>query len=175
MARKAKSDFGSRALYERAPTQLGMTPATYKRGGVGAKITFGIAPCALGFLLVAATPQGICSITLGDEPSELESALRAEFSKAEIKRDDGELKNHLQTLLRHLEGKEPHLDLPLDVQATAFQRRVWQELRAIGYGQTRTYSQVAQALGQPTAVRAVARACATNPVALSDSVSSRRA
>ena len=143
-----------------------MTPASYKRGGAGAQIRFGIAPCALGFLLVAATPQGICSITLGDTPEKLESALRAEFSKAEIVRDDENLQAHLQTLLRHLEGKKPHLDLPLDVQATAFQRRVWQELRAIGYGQTRTYSQVAEAINQPSAVRAVARACATNPVAL---------
>ena len=161
-----EAGFGSRALYQRAPTQLGMTPATYKRGGAGAKISFGIAPCPLGFLLVAATPQGICSITLGDSPSELESALRAEFLRAEIKRDDENLQAHLQTLLRHLEGKQAPLDLPLDVQATAFQRRVWQELRAIGYAQTRTYSQVAKSLEQPSAVRAVARACATNPVAL---------
>ncbi len=156
----------SRGLYERAPSQLGMTPATYRRGGAGAYITYGIAPCALGFLLVAATPKGVCSVALGDAPESLEAALRAEFPGAEIHRDEAELEEHLQTLLRSLEGHTPHLDLPLDVQATAFQRRVWQELRAIGYGQTRTYSQVAHSLGQPTAVRAVARACATNPVAL---------
>ncbi len=163
---QSEAGFGSRALYERAPTQLGMTPATYKRGGAGAQIRFGIAPCDLGFLLVAATPLGLCSVSLGDAPDELESALRSEFLHAEIERDDKHLQAHLQTLLRHLEGQQPHLDLPLDVQATAFQRRVWQELRAIGYGQTRTYAQIAQMLGQPTAARAVARACATNPVAL---------
>lgn len=156
----------SRALYERAPEQLGMTPASYQKGGAGAQISFTIAPCHWGFLLVAATERGICSITMGDAHEELESALRAEFPKATVTRDDGALKVHLQMLLYHLEGKEPHLDLPLDVQSTAFQRRVWQELRAIGYGQTRTYSQVAKSLGQPDAVRAVARACATNPVAL---------
>jgi AraC family transcriptional regulator of adaptative response/methylated-DNA-[protein]-cysteine methyltransferase len=156
----------SRALYERAPGQLGMTPATYQKGGAGAGIIFSIAPCALGLLLVAATTQGICSITIGDSPEELETTLRAEFPKAKITRDDGKLEEYLQAVLNHLQGKAPHLDLPLDVQSTAFQRRVWQELCAIGYGQTRTYSQVAKALGQPGAVRAVARACATNPVAL---------
>lgn len=163
---QAEAGLSSRALYERAPEQLGMTPASYRKGGAGAEISFAIAPCALGFLLVAATARGICSITIGDASEELESALRAEFSKAEIRRHDEELNAHLQILLRHLEGEEPHLDLPLDVQSTAFQRRVWQELRAIGYGQTRTYAQVAKSLGQPTASRAVARACATNPVAL---------
>lgn len=161
-----EAGFGSRGLYERAPSQLGMTPATYQRGGAGAQIRFTVAPCNLGFLLVAATHKGICSITLGDSSEELETNLRVEFPHAKIRRDDGELQTHVQTLLRHLAGQEPHLDLPLDVQSTAFQRRVWQELRAIGYGQTRTYSQVAHSLGQPSAVRAVARACATNPVAL---------
>lgn len=163
---QSEAGFGSRALYERAPGQFGMTPATYKRGGDGAQIKFVIAPCPLGFLLVAATTQGICSIMLGDTPDALETDLRVEFPQAGIQRDNGTLQVHLQTLLRHLAGKEPHLDLPLDVQATAFQRRVWRELQAIGYGQTRTYAQVAQALGEPNAVRAVARACATNPVAL---------
>ncbi len=156
----------SRALYERTPAQLGMTPATYRRGGAGARIAFSTQPCPLGYLLVAATSHGVCSVALGDDPATLEAALREEFPAAAVHRDDVELGTHMQALLHFLEGHEPHLDLPLDVQATAFQRRVWQELRAIGYGQTRTYAQVAQAIGQPTAVRAVARACATNPVAL---------
>lgn len=165
----AQNDAGfksSRGLYERAPSQLGMTPATYKRGGTGASMAFSITPCAMGYLLVSATKTGISSVTLGDTPETLEAELRKEFPDAELHRDDGELKSHVQSLLRYLEGQEPHLDLPLDVQSTAFQRRVWQELQAIGYGQTRTYSQVAQSLGQPSAVRAVARACATNPVGL---------
>ena len=161
-----ETGLSSRALYKRAPQQLGMTPASYGRGGAGAHILFTIAPCALGFLLAATTKRGICSISIGDSQEELEDALHAEFPRAQIARDDEELTEHLQLLISHLEGKEPHLRLPLDVQSTAFQRRVWQELCAIGYGQTRTYSQVAKSLGQPSAARAVARACATNPVAL---------
>ncbi|HEY0072479.1 MAG TPA: bifunctional DNA-binding transcriptional regulator/O6-methylguanine-DNA methyltransferase Ada [Abditibacteriaceae bacterium] len=161
-----EAGLSSRALYERAPGQLGMTPASYQKGGAGAEISFAIAQCDLGFVLAATTARGICSIALGNTPDELESTLRAEFAIANITRDNGALKEHLQILVRHLEGNEPHLNLPLDVQSTAFQRRVWQELCAIGYGQTRTYSQIAKSLGQPGAVRAVARACATNPVAL---------
>ena len=159
--------FGStRGLYERAPSQLGMTPATYGRGGKGAQIRFCVAPCALGFLLVAATQTGVCSVALGDGKSELESGLRTEFFAATIERDDAQLRAYLALILASLQGREPHLDLPLDVRATAFQWRVWRELRAIGRGETRSYSQIAAALEQPTATRAVARACATNPVAL---------
>lgn len=156
----------SRGLYERAPSQLGMTPATYGRGGKGAKINFSIVPCALGFLLVASTHKGICSVSLGDSPKELEAGLSHEYPAAQMQRDEVHLQKWVQSLLLFLEGKEPHLDLPLDVRATAFQWRVWQVLRSIGYGETRSYSQVAEAIGQPKAARAVARACATNPVAL---------
>ena len=159
--------FGSsRGLYERAPSQLGMTPSTYGRGGLGARIRFATSPCALGFLLVAATESGICAASLGDSPAQLEADLRAEFPQAEVQADDGELNDWLQPVLGILEGREPHKYLPLDVRATAFQWRVWRELKQIGAGQTRTYSQVAQVLGAPSAVRAVARACATNSVAL---------
>lgn len=160
------SGYGSsRALYENAPSQLGMTPATYGRGGIGAQIRFDVAPCALGFLLVASTPRGACSIALGNTPEELEAELRRQFPAAQIEksRDNSE---EMQQVLRYLENSEPHLNLPLDVRATAFQWRVWQALREIGSGETRSYSQVAVAIGQPTAARAVARACATNPVAL---------
>jgi AraC family transcriptional regulator of adaptative response/methylated-DNA-[protein]-cysteine methyltransferase len=156
----------SRALYERAPEQLGMTPATYGRGGRGVQISFAVVPCSLGILMVAATPKGVCSVSLGDSPELLESALHREFPAAQVQRDEAQLQEWVQTLLRFLQGQEPHLDLPLDVQATAFQWRVWQALRSIGYGETRSYSQVAEAIGQPKAVRAVARACATNPIAL---------
>jgi AraC family transcriptional regulator of adaptative response/methylated-DNA-[protein]-cysteine methyltransferase len=159
--------YGStRGLYERAPTQLGMTPATYQRGGKGASIVFSIVPCSLGFLLVAATDKGICSVTLGDTAEALENNLRQEFPAAEVRHDEASLQVWVESLLRFLAGQEPHLNLPLDVQATAFQRRVWQVLCSIDYGATRTYSEVAEAIGQPQAVRAVARACATNPVAL---------
>lgn len=156
----------SRGLYERAPTQLGMTPATYGRGGQGAQINFRIVACRLGFLLIAATRAGVCAVSLGADPAALEATLRQEFPAADLQQDAAGLDAWAQSLLRFLQGQEPHLDLPLDVQATAFQWRVWQALRSIGYGETRSYAQVAAAIGQPAAVRAVARACATNPVAL---------
>lgn len=161
------SGYGSsRGLYERAPSQLGMTPATYGRGGKSAQINFSVAPCWLGFLLVAATHKGVCSVALGDSDEELETALKQEFPAAEIRRDDTQLRDWISEVLQFLKSAEPHFGLPLDIQATAFQWRVWQVLRGIARGQTRTYSQVAEELGQPTASRAVARACATNPVAL---------
>jgi AraC family transcriptional regulator of adaptative response/methylated-DNA-[protein]-cysteine methyltransferase len=159
--------FGSISrLYDKAPAQLGMTPATYKDNGRGARIVYTIASCPLGRLLVAATERGICAVKLGDADGEIEPALLEEFSEAEIQRDDAALRDWAEAILRHLDGQQPHLDLPLDVQATAFQRRVWQELQTIPYGETRSYGDVARAIGQPGAARAVARACATNPAAL---------
>lgn len=159
--------FGSLSrLYDKAGGQLGMTPGTYQRGGVGARIAYTVERCSLGRLLVAATAQGICAVKLGDEDEVLEEALRAEFSEARLYRDAESLGGWVAAIVRHLEGDLPHLDLPLDVQGTAFQRRVWQELQAIPPGETRSYGQVAEALGQPGAARAVAQACAANPVAL---------
>jgi AraC family transcriptional regulator, regulatory protein of adaptative response / methylated-DNA-[protein]-cysteine methyltransferase len=155
----------SSRLYERAAAELGMTPATYSRNGRGAVISYALARCDLGCLLVAATEKGICSVRLGDE-AELESALVEEFSAASIQREDIKLQGFVNEILEHLVGKRPSLDLPLDVQATAFQRLVWEALRAIPYGSTSSYSDVAKAISRPSAVRAVARACATNPVAL---------
>ncbi len=158
----------SSRLYERAPDQLGMTPTTYRRGGPGMHISYTIVDSALGRLLVAATDKGICSVCIGDDDAKLEATLWQEYPRAEIQRDgeDEGLHAWVETLVRHLDGQQPHFDLPVDVQATAFQWRVWQELQAIPYGATRSYSQVAQAIGQPKATRAVARACATNPVAI---------
>src|SRR2546422_337191 len=153
-------------VYERTHAQLGMTPATYSRGGRGARISYATGPCPLGSLLAAATERGICRIALGADPRTLEGALRAEFPAADVTPDRGMLKPWLATLVAHLDGHEPHLDLPLDVRATAFQRRVWEDLRKIPYGTTRSYTAVARAIGQPSATRAVARACATNPAAL---------
>ena len=156
----------SSRLYERAPAQLGMTPTAYQRGGQGKRIDYTIVDSSPGRLLVAATERGVCAICLGDSDAALESALLAEYPAAEIHRDGTHLSQWVDALLSHLNGQQPHLDLPLDVQATAFQWRVWEELRNIPYGSTRSYSEVAKALGQPNAARAVAQACATNPVAI---------
>jgi AraC family transcriptional regulator of adaptative response/methylated-DNA-[protein]-cysteine methyltransferase len=156
----------SRALYERAPEQLGMTPATYRRGGRGLDIAYTTVPSPLGRLLVAATARGVCAVSLGDGDEELERSLAAEFFDAKLERDDQRLRPWVSALVAHLCGRQPQIDLPLDVQATAFQWRVWQELRKIPYGETRSYSQIAQAMGRPKAVRAVANACAANPAAL---------
>jgi AraC family transcriptional regulator of adaptative response/methylated-DNA-[protein]-cysteine methyltransferase len=159
--------FGSSSrLYERAPRQLGMTPATYRRGGEGMRIRYTIAASPLGHVLVAATERGISAIYLSDSDAKLQSELRREYPRAEIERDHHGFEDWVRQIVDHLRGREPRLDLPTDVQATAFQRRVWEELRRIPYGTTRTYSQVARAMGRPTAIRAVARACATNPVSI---------
>jgi AraC family transcriptional regulator of adaptative response/methylated-DNA-[protein]-cysteine methyltransferase len=157
----------SSRLYERAAAELGMTPATYKRGGLGAEIGFAIAPSPLGRLLAAATSKGVCFVGIGEDDRALEGELRRQFPQAAgIRRDEGRLGSAMATILAYLEGSEPHIDLPVDIRATAFQRRVWEELRRIPYGETRSYGEIAQAVGAPRAVRAVGRACATNPVAL---------
>ena len=162
-----EAGYGSSSrLYERAPSHLGMTPATYRRGGEGMQINYTFADSPLGRMLVGATDRGISALYIGDSDSKLEAALRKEYPRAEIARDRNGLSKWLQKILAHLRGREPHLDLPTDVQATAFQRRVWEELRRIPYGATRTYSEVARSIGRPTAIRAVARACATNPVSV---------
>lgn len=159
--------FGSSSrLYEQAPGELGMTPAVYARGAAGIKINFTVAACRMGFVLVAATERGLCSVQLGDSPTELEVKLSEEFPSAVIEKDDAVLGEWTKAILRYLNKEQTELDLPLDVRATAFQRRVWTELRKIPYGETRSYSAVARAIERPSATRAVARACATNPVAL---------
>ncbi|HEY7159270.1 MAG TPA: bifunctional DNA-binding transcriptional regulator/O6-methylguanine-DNA methyltransferase Ada [Gemmataceae bacterium] len=162
-----EAGYGSSSrLYERASSQLGMTPATYQRGGRAVLVRYTVAACPLGRLLLAGTERGICAVYLGDGDAKLEAELSREFPAAELRRDDDGLSAWVSELVDHLRGQQPHLDLPLDVRATAFQWRVWQELQAIPYGSTRSYSEIARALGQPTAARAVARACATNPVSV---------
>lgn len=156
----------SSRLYERAAGQLGMTPKEYQQGGPAAVVRYATAACDLGRVVLAATGRGVCAISLGDSDADLTAFLRAEFPAARLDRDDAGLAAWLGELLRHLGGDRPHLDLPLDVRATAFQRRVWEELRRIPYGETRTYKEVAEAVGAPRAVRAVARACATNPASV---------
>jgi len=153
-------------LYEKSDAQLGMTPATYRRGGLGMKISYTIAPCSLGRVLVAATERGISAVYLGERDSDLAAALRKEYPHSEIRCGSGERAKWVRSIVRHLAGSNPRLDLPTDVVATAFQRRVWEALRSIPLGETRTYSEVARSIGKPSAVRAVARACATNPAAI---------
>ncbi len=153
-------------LYEKSDAHLGMTPATYRKGGLGMNISYTIAPCSLGRVLVAATERGISAVYLGDRDSDLAAALRKEYPRAEIRQGSEEHSKWVRAIVRHLAGSNPQLDLPTDVVATAFQRRVWEALRAIPIGATRTYSQVARAIGQPSAIRAVAHACATNPAAI---------
>ena len=160
------SGYGSSSrLYERAADRLGMTPGQYQKGGPVA-IRFTTAKCPPGRVILAATGKGICWLSFGNTDKQMEAALRAEFPKADVSRNDAELKPWLAELQRHFAGEQPHLDLPLDVRATAFQRRVWDALLAIPYGETRSYKEVAEAIGEPNAFRAVARACATNPVAV---------
>jgi AraC family transcriptional regulator of adaptative response/methylated-DNA-[protein]-cysteine methyltransferase len=156
----------SARVYERSAEQFGMTPGTYGRGGRGMSIRYTIADCPLGRLLVGATEKGICAVSLGDDDTALAAWLAAEYPAAEIRPDTGRLGQWVGALVSHLSGREPHLGLPVDVRATAFQRQVWEALGAIPAGSTRTYRQIAQAIGRPTAARAVARACATNPVAV---------
>jgi AraC family transcriptional regulator, regulatory protein of adaptative response / methylated-DNA-[protein]-cysteine methyltransferase len=159
--------FGSSSrLYERAPSQLGMTPATYRQGGAGMEIQYTVANTPLGRMLVGATSRGISALYLGDSDSMLESALKKEYPHARLRKGRNGLEDWVRKIVSHLNGQEPDLDLPTDVKATAFQRRVWEELRRIPYGTTKTYGEVARSMGRPQAVRAVARACATNPTSV---------
>lgn len=153
-------------LYEKAPARLGMSPATYARGGAGAEIGFAIASCALGRVLVGATEKGVCRVALGESDAGLRATLGSEYPAAIIREDAKRLGVWVSAIVRHLDGKQASLDLPLDVCATAFQWKVWEALRAIPYGETRSYAEVAASIGVPRGARAVARACATNPVAL---------
>ncbi len=160
----------SRALYEKSSAHLGMTPATYGRGGKGMRIVYTIADSPLGRLLVAATERGVCSVALGDSDSELAAKLFEEYPRASIDSKDTKISPTLNVwlseILDNLNGKTSRIDLPLDIQATAFQWRVWEELRRIPFGTTRSYQEIAKAIGKPKAVRAVARACASNHAAL---------
>jgi AraC family transcriptional regulator of adaptative response/methylated-DNA-[protein]-cysteine methyltransferase len=162
-----EAGYGSSSrLYERADAELGMTPDAYRRGGSGMHIHFVVVRSALGQLLVAATDRGVCSIKLGDTARELEADLRREYPSAGINRNLGRLSPAVTSLLEFLSGQQPPTSLPLDVQGTAFERRVWRYLQRIPIGRTRSYGDVARAIGQPRAARAVARACAANHAAL---------
>ena len=156
----------SSRLYERTASQLGMTPDKYRRGAIAAAIRYTFADSPLGRMLIAATDKGICAIQFADSDDELEQGLRHEFPFANRRRDDEAMRPWKEDLLRQMRGQRLNAALPLDIQATAFQRRVWTHLQTIPFGATRSYAAVAKAIGQPTATRAVARACATNPVAV---------
>jgi AraC family transcriptional regulator of adaptative response/methylated-DNA-[protein]-cysteine methyltransferase len=152
----------SSRLYERADEMLGMTPGAYRRGGAGQRIRYTIGD---GFLL-AAGERGFCALYLGEEPARLRAALEAEYPAAAIVRDAAALARWRGIVHRHLEGETTLLELPLDISATAFQIRVWRALRQIPPGETRTYGEIAQAIGAPTAARAVGAACGRNPVSV---------
>lgn len=162
-----ETGYGSSSrVYERSNAQLGMTPATYRKGGMGMKLGYTIAKSRLGKVLVAATERGVSAVYLGDDENKLIAELRQEYPRAEIAAGENCFERWVKEVLERIEGRPPHIELPLDLQATAFQRRVWKELQRIPRGRTRTYSQVARSLGEPRAVRAVARACASNPVSV---------
>ena len=156
----------SSRLYEKTASQLGMTPDKYRRGAIAATLRYAIADSPLGRMMIAATDKGVCSIQFGRSDGELLEGLKREFPFAARKADEGGLQAWVDALLSKMTGRELNAELPLDIRATAFQRRVWTYLQSIPFGSTRSYSEVAKAIGQPTASRAVARACATNPVAV---------
>ena len=159
--------FGSPSrLYEKAAQQFGMTPGEYRRGGKGATIRYTVVPTPLGRMLVAATDRGLCAVRFGESVTELEHDMQTEFHAADLRRDDAALREYVEPLLASVRGENTTVDLPLDIRATAFQKKVWETLRQIPRGETRSYSEVARDIGEPSAVRAVARACASNPVAI---------
>jgi AraC family transcriptional regulator of adaptative response/methylated-DNA-[protein]-cysteine methyltransferase len=156
----------SSSVYERAPVQLGMTPTAYRKGGKGMHIGYSIVESPLGYVLVAATERGVAAVRFGDSEQAIEADFIREYPNAELSRDDEKLSPWVNLLLLSLQGQPSTQQVSLDVHATTFQWKVWQALRAIPLGQTRSYQEIAKAIGQPTATRAVAQACATNPVAV---------
>jgi AraC family transcriptional regulator of adaptative response/methylated-DNA-[protein]-cysteine methyltransferase len=155
-----------RRVYETADDALGMTPGAYRRPGVGVTVHYTIVPVSLGLLLVAVTERGICGVSLGDSEESLVAALRAELPAAELVRASDSRDRLVDAVVAHVEGEAGGEELPLDVRATAFQWQVWRALQRIPEGATRTYQEIARELGQPSAARAVARACASNRVAI---------
>lgn len=163
-----EAGFGSsQALYALAGNRLGMTPGAYRRGGAGHHIRYTTLASAFGRLLLAVTERGVCAVSLGDADRALVAELEAEFPNAAvIERDDAALRAWAEPIIRYLDGVHVHPAVPLDCQGTDFQRRVWKVLQEIPYGETRSYGEVAAMIGQPSAARAVAQACANNKVAL---------
>lgn len=156
----------SSRFYEKSQDLLGMTPTAWRAGGAAAAIRFAIGACSLGSILVARSPRGICAILLGDDPDALLRELQDRFPKAELIGGDGAFEELVARVVGFVEAPRIGLDLPLDVRGTAFQQRVWQALRAVPPGSTASYTEIAGKIGAPQAVRAVAAACAANPLAV---------
>jgi AraC family transcriptional regulator of adaptative response/methylated-DNA-[protein]-cysteine methyltransferase len=153
-------------VYEASPTGKGMTPSSYRRGGAGMRIEYATISSPIGRVLVAATENGVCAVKIGASDSTLTAELEREYPAAEIQPARRAKPEWVAAIADHLRGGDTPIDLPIDVQATAFQWKVWRALQRIPAGETRAYAEVARSIGKPKAVRAVARACATNPVAL---------
>jgi AraC family transcriptional regulator, regulatory protein of adaptative response / methylated-DNA-[protein]-cysteine methyltransferase len=161
-----EAGFGSSSrMYESQNAQLGMNPQKYRAGGKGERIAYVQLDSPVGRMLLAATARGLVAVRFGDDTQTL-NELRNEYPNATLEPDQDLLAPQTHAILEHILGHTHDLNLPTDVQATVFQTRVWNALKSIPYGETRSYAEVAQAIGQPSAVRAVARACATNPIAL---------
>jgi AraC family transcriptional regulator of adaptative response/methylated-DNA-[protein]-cysteine methyltransferase len=162
-----EAGYGSSSrLYENSSAQLGMTPSAFRRNGEGVAIRYTIVATKLGKVLIASTERGLCEVQFGESNASLERDLKAEFNAAQITRDDQALKPLATQIEKFLEGSRLSFDMPLDVQGTAFQQRVWKALQNIPYGETRSYAEIAKEIGKPEAVRAVASACASNRAAL---------
>lgn len=162
-----RAGFSSRSrLYGKVPNRFGMSPGTFRRGGLGLRIEYTIMDCPLGRLLVGATGRGICAVCMGDSDAAVEAALFEDYPSAEIYRSDEGMRRWVTAFTNYFAGQHFNPDLPIDVQATAFQWRVWKEIQSVPYGGVTTYGKIASAMGAPHAARAVARACATNPVSL---------
>ncbi len=158
--------FSSRSRFYGNSNQFGMSAGTFRRGAKGLRVAYSIVNCPLGRLLVAATPKGVCAVFMGDTDAVVESALSKEYPLADLYRTNSGLQKWVTAIMNYFTGQQTHLNLPLDIQASTFQRRVWKEIQSIPYGSTITYGQIAAELGEPNAARAVAKACATNPVSL---------
>ena len=156
----------SSRFYDKVTSTLGMKPSRYRNGGHGARIRFATAPCFLGWVLIAATRDGICAIDFGDDPRMMEEALRVRFSEAEVVKNDSNLGAWVAQILAFLDSPSDRFDLPLDIKGTAFQQRVWLALREIPPGSTASYADIATRIDNPKAARAVAQACASNRIAV---------
>lgn len=162
-----EAGFGSSSrVYERSARSLGMTPAAYRRGGAGMRIVYTIVSSPFGRLLIGATEHGVCAVALGDDDAMLLEMLRADFPRAEIERGDDAHRDWVEEIVTRIGGSNVGVDVPLDIRGTTFQKRVWALLRKIPPGRTKSYSEIAAAVGNPRATRAVARACAGNHIAV---------
>ena len=157
-------------VYEQAISRLGMTPAQYRRSGEGVAISYASLKTPAGLMMIGATDRGVCFVQFGDTQAELLEKLRAEYRNAEIEPMQSpphpQFARWVEAIARHVSGEQPHLELPLDIRATAFQMRVWKYLQSIPYGEVQSYAEVAQGVGSRNGARAVAGACASNPLAV---------